>query len=381
MDTINRYLSDSQKDNHPMNRLTIQKIFNSATASSLINEACLLVANSKGDFSESFGYGGCDADSPMLAASITKLFTTSCVLKLCEQGRLSLEDAISRYFSRELLSGLHVFKGHEYSFDLTVSDLLFQTSGLPDDFEGWKNKGILKKVILEGDTYITFEQYLDEVKSLIPRFAPNTGKKAYYANMNFDLLGEILEKVTKMPLDAIYRQFIFEPLGMMKTYLPVDEKDFVPHVYYKSQRLERPKLIASCRASGGCVSTAKDLMTFSKAFWGGRLFDKKVFDHLCVYRKLQMTKGPIFYGGGYMQIPLGTPQTLFMGKGELLGHSGSTGSFAFYYPEKDLHFTGNTSQLAKPAAPVRLVMRLAMARDRKIRNDLKERTKCQPPER
>ena len=343
-----------------MNRQSIQKVFNAATSSSQIHEACLLVENSKGDFSESFGYGECNADSPMIAASVTKLFTTTCVLKLCEQGRLSLEDTISQFFSRDLLSELHLFKGHEYSFDLTVSDLLFQTSGLPDEFESSNNAGVLKKAILNGDTYITFEQYLAEVKSLVPRFAPNTGKKAYYSNINFDLLGEILEKVTEIPLADVYRQFIFTPLGMIETYLPVDEKDFVPHIYYKSQSIERPKLIASCRASGGCVSTAKDLMTFSKAFWEGRLFDKKIFERLCVYRKLQVSKGPIFYGGGYMQIPLGGLLTMFMGKGELLGHSGSTGSFVFYYPLKDLHFAGTMSQLAEPSIPIRLAMRLAM---------------------
>jgi hypothetical protein len=61
-----------------------------------------------------------------------------------------------------------------------------------------------------------------------------------------------------------------------------------------------------------------------------------------------------------MQIPLNVLQTLFTGKGELLGHSGSTGSFAFYYPVKDLYFTGDMSQIAKPSAPIRLVMQLAM---------------------
>ena len=347
-----------------MNRKVIQKIFDGITASSNIHEACLLVENAKGDFSESFGYGGCVVDSPMIVASVTKLFTTTCILKLCEQGRLSLEDTINKYLNRDLLSELHVFKGYEYSFDLTVSDLLFQTSGLPDEFESSNNTGILKNAILDEDTYITFEQYLDEVKSLTPRFAPNTGKKAYYANINFDLLGEILEKITEMPLAEIYSQFIFNPLGMTETYLPINGEDFVPHTYYRFQRLERPTLIASCRASGGCVSTAKNLMTFSKAFWGGVLFDKKIFGRLCIYRKLQVSKGPIFYGGGYMQIPLGTPLTLFMGKGELLGHSGSTGSFAFYYPLKELHFIGNTSQLSRPDAPVKLVMRLAMIRDK-----------------
>ena len=349
-----------------MNRQTIQKVFDTAATSSRIHEACLLVENSKGDFSESFSYGGRDAESPMIAASVTKLFTTTCVLKLCEQGRLSFDDNMSRYFDRDVLSGLYVFKGREYSFDLTVSDLLFQTSGLPDPYEGWNNAdSLLKKAILKGDVYITFEQYLDEIKSLPPRFAPNTDKKAYYANMNFDLLGEILEKVTEMPLAEVYRQFIFAPLGMIKTYLPDSVNDFVPYVYYKSQKMERPQLVASCRASGGCVTTAKDLMTFSKPFWEGRLFDKQIFERLRVYRKLQLTKGPIFYGGGYMQIPLGGLQTLFMGKGELVGHSGTSGAFAFYYPHKDLYFTGDMVQMSKPDAPIRLVMRLAMNREKR----------------
>jgi len=50
-----------------------------------------------------------------------------------------------------------------------------------------------------------------------------------------------------------------------------------------------------------------------------------------------------------------------MGKGELLGHSGSSGSFAFYYPEKNLYIVGDLNQLDNPALPIRLVMRLAMS--------------------
>jgi len=62
-----------------------------------------------------------------------------------------------------------------------------------------------------------------------------------------------------------------------------------------------------------------------------------------------------------MQIPLNGAATLFMGKGELLGHSGSSGSFAFYYPEKNLYIVGDLNQLDNPALPIRLVMRLAMS--------------------
>lgn len=71
--------------------------------------------------------------------------------------------------------------------------------------------------------------------------------------------------------------------------------------------------------------------------------------------------GPICYGGGYMQLPLDGIINLFLGKGELIGHTGSTGSFAFYYPVKDLFFVGNINQMSNPAIPFRLSMQLAMA--------------------
>jgi hypothetical protein len=45
----------------------------------------------------------------------------------------------------------------------------------------------------------------------------------------------------------------------------------------------------------------------------------------------------------------------------LIGHSGSTGSFAFYYPYKDLFFVGDVNQMSNPALPIRLVIKLAMA--------------------
>ena len=337
-----------------MNRESLQKLFNGVTKSALIYEAVLIVENSVGDFSENFGYGERDINTPMLIASITKMFTTACVLKLCEDEKLLLEDKLTQYFSDEQLKGLHVLNGHEYSFDLTISDLIFQTSGLPDDFEDGN-----VNPFLENDFSMSFADALASVKKQKPRFAPNTRGKAFYSNINFDLLGEIIMKVVDKPLVDIYKDFIISPLELPHTYL-VDENDFVPHCYYGNQKLERPKAIASSGASGGCVSTPKDLLNFSKGFWTGRLFNKAILKRLAIYKGVQANKGPIKYGGGYMQIPLDGLLTLFMGKGELIGHSGSTGSFMFYYPEKDLHFVGDLTQFKNPALPIRLVIKLAM---------------------
>lgn len=336
----------------------IEQIFNKITRSSQIHEAVILVENIEGDFSYSNGYGGKDIDSPLLMASITKLFTTTCILALQERGKLSLDDKVTKYFDNTVLTGLHVYGGKEYSFDLTLSDLLYQISGLPDVFEEGKNSA--KRRAIKEDFDITFDEMIVSVKKLKPHFIPRTKRKAYYADVNFDLLGEIIEKVLQLSLSEAYKQFIFDPLSLESTYLPINDDHYVPNIYYKNTAIHRPKITKSSRASGGCITTARELMIFIKAFFGGKLFNKEWFAKLQASNKLQVSMGPIYYGSGYMRIPLDGLITLFLGKGELLGHSGSTGSFAFYYPDKDMFMVGDLNQMGNPALPIRLTMKLAM---------------------
>jgi CubicO group peptidase (beta-lactamase class C family) len=339
------------------NKVIIEKKFNNVTRSKQIHEAVLLVENSSGDFSVNIGYGGKTIDTPLYSASVGKLHTTACALMLQEQGKLSLDDKLTKYFDNNTLKNLHIYKGKEYSFELTLSDLLFQTSGLPD-YEYAAKEGVIKRGIKE-DFAISTAELVEIVKTLKPRFAP-LGKKAYYSDINFQLLGEVVEKVAQMPLEDVFRKYLFEPLGLTKTYLPTGD-DFIPNIYYKNQSIHRPKLLMSLRGGGCAITTARELMIFLKAFFNGYYFPKSLFEKLSVYRKLQITMTVISYGGGYMQVPLGSIFTLFMGKGELIGHSGSTGSFAFYYPHKDLFFVGDVNQLANPGLSFPLLLKLAMA--------------------
>ena len=134
----------------------IETVFTKATCSNQIHEAVLLVENLKGDFSVNFGYGGKSISSPLLMASVTKLFTTACLLILQEQKKLSLEQKIGAYFDKTTLSGLHFYKGVDYSQKLTLSDLLFQTSGLPD----WFETGGMKMLATQKDFSLTFDEKL-----------------------------------------------------------------------------------------------------------------------------------------------------------------------------------------------------------------------------
>lgn len=337
----------------------IERIFKNVTSHKNIHEGILFIESKNGEFKFSKGYGGKTIDTPIVIASITKLFTTVCIIKLIENKKLSLNNKVSDYLNNEYLNSLHIYKCHDYSFDLTIYDLLFQTSGLPDIYETKNNS--LKSRAIEKDIYVSFKEIINEVKLLPPRFAPGKhNKKAYYADVNFDILGVIIEKVLSVPLAQAFFDFIIEPLNLKNTYLPVSEKDLVPYIYYNDMALYRPNFIKSCYSSGGCISTVNDLMIFIKSFFTGKLFNQTLFTELSTYRNLQLSMYPIRYGGGYMQIELGGISTLFLGNGELLGHSGSTGSFAFYYPDKELFFVGDFNQISDASIPIRFVMKLAM---------------------
>ena len=110
----------------------------------------------------------------------------------------------------------------------------------------------------------------------------------------------------------------------------------------------------------GAFIVPRTVNEVNRMFWSGKLFNESNMPKLAKPHKLQISMGPICYSTGYMQIPLKSIFTLFLGKGDLLGHSGTTGSFAFYYPHKDLFFTGDVNQLANPGLPIRMLIKLAM---------------------
>lgn len=342
-----------------MKKQIIDKVFSRMTRKKLIHEGVLHIEHMRRDFSYCKKYGDVDLESPFLIASITKLYTTACILICMEQGRLSLKDPLLKFFSENTLRNLHLYKKTSYSSQLTLYHLLHQTSGLPDINE--EGISLLRKDFIHTDRYLDFDEIIDLTKQQNPHFPPSVNNRAHYACVNFDILGKVLETITQLPLHDIYKRYIFTPLNLTQTYLPESTNDVIPKVYYKNTILYRPKFIRSAWASGGIISNARELMIFIKAFFNGKLFNPSIFDEVDKTYKLQFSMFPIRYGAGFMYIPLGGLANLFMGKGELLGHSGSTGSFAFFYPRKDMFFVGNLNQVSNSSFPVRLAMQLAMS--------------------
>src|SRR5690554_2507662 len=175
----------------------------------------------KDNFTWSGSSGNLPEDRPYFIASTTKLFTTTLILHLRAENKLTLEDRISKYLKKPILTGLHVYKGEDCSEDLTIRHLLSHTSGIPDYFQGKgaNGKSLEDEVTSGNDQFWTFEQAIERIKKMKPLFAPGTNNTANYSDTNFQLLGKIIERLTDKSYYENCYDLIIQPLGLTKTYL------------------------------------------------------------------------------------------------------------------------------------------------------------------
>jgi len=302
-------------------------------------------------------------DTPYFIASVTKMYTAAIILRLYEEKRVDLNAPISEYLPASLTRAIHVYKGTDYSDRIKISNLIDQSSGLAD-YEADKPRG--GKSILDGlkdghDRAIDTAEAIEIVRNLSPRFAPGTRGKAHYSNANYRLLGAIIESVTGKPMATNFKEMIFAPLGLQHTYLfdwTVPRSDEDPAtIYLKDTPLNAPKYLSSNVSDGGIVSTASECVIFLRAFFEGQVFDKALFERMMNWNSIFF---PLCYGYGLMRFRL--PRLFWISPfPEFVGHSGSTGSFAFTCPSRSMYLAGTINQMASPSKPFFLMMSLVRA--------------------
>jgi D-alanyl-D-alanine carboxypeptidase len=304
--------------------------------------------------------GNIKSDQPFFIASTTKLFVTSIILKLRSEGKLSLNDKISKYLDSTVMQGLHIYKGKDYSYDITIQHLLAHTSGLPDYFEDKNKEGVsLELQLFEGkDRSWTFQDALAISKTLPTHFIPGTAKKAHYSDTNFQLLGKIIEAIYGKSFNEVVEEIIFNPLAMKSTYIYKDSKDTTPlPLYYKSEKLMIPLAMSSFVADGGAVSTTTDMLIFIEAFFTGKLFPVSYIEELKQWNKIFF---PLQSGVGIHRFKL---PWFFDPAGmtpELIGHSGLSGAMAYYSEKDKLFIVGTVNQVAYPSTSFNTAVKLIM---------------------
>ncbi|MFY9144515.1 MAG: serine hydrolase domain-containing protein [Bacteroidales bacterium] len=302
--------------------------------------------------------GNLTTDRPYFIASTTKLFTTAIIMKLRAEGKLSLEDKISKYIDASILSGLHFYKGKDYSQELTIRHLLSHTSGLPDYFQdkGASGKSLENELMAGNDQFWTFEESIDRSKKMSPLFVPGTKGKAKYSDANFQLLGKIIETITDKSYAENCQDRIIQPLSLTKTYLYQDATDEKPKMlYHKSKELKIPKAMTSFGPDGGMVSVSADMLVFIEAFFTGKLFPLSYIDELQEWNRIFP---PMRAGVGIHLFKL---PWIFDPTGAIpyfIGHSGLSGALAFYSPKENIYIAGTVNQTAHPDISYRTMISL-----------------------
>jgi D-alanyl-D-alanine carboxypeptidase len=309
--------------------------------------------------------GNVTTEQPYFIASTTKLFTTAIILQLKAEGKLSFDDTISSYLDKSIMKGLHIYKGKDYSGDITIKHLLAHTSGLADYFQGKGANGkSLEDDLMQGkDQYWTFEQAIERTKAMQALFIPATKNKANYSDANFQLLGKIIEVITNKSYATNCHERIIHPLQLSNTYLYADASDKTPKtLYYKAQALAIPKAMTSFAADGGIVSTSADMLTFIESFFTGTLFPNEYINDLQEWNNIFF---PMKSGIGIHLFKL---PWIFNPTGAVpyfIGHSGLSGALAYYSPKENIFIVGTVNQIAHPDYSFKTMIKLTQVLKKK----------------
>ncbi len=299
--------------------------------------------------------GNMKIDTPYYIASINKLVISAIILRLIAEGKLSFNDKLTRFFPLNALKGIHVYKGRAYSEDITILQMLSNTSGLPCYLSDKSENGfaVIKELEAGLDQAWPTDKVIDRIKTLKPHFAPGEGNKAKYIDTNHQLLNVVIEKILDKPVKDVLNQLFFD-LNMSQTYVCDDLKDdryMFP--YYKNEKRDISKFITSTQ--NDIISTAHDQMLFIKAFFNGYFYPKEQLKSLEVWKSIFF---PFQYGIGIQKFYMPRLLSPLKAVPDMIGHCGSTGSVAFYVPDVDLYITGTTNQQANPSAAFQTLIKM-----------------------
>ena len=189
-----------------------------------------------------------DNDTVFRIASMTKSFTALCILKLRDEGKLSLDDPAERYVPE--LAGLPYPTTD--SPKLTIRHLLSHSTGFPED-NPWGDQQLSK----------TEAEFTAMLKAGIP-FSTAPGTNYEYSNFGFAILGRVVTRASGLKYADYVKTNILAPLGMNATTLEPASvpKDKIAHGYRwedNTWKEEPPLPDGAFGSMGGMVTSTRDL--------------------------------------------------------------------------------------------------------------------------
>jgi len=227
----------------------------------IVGLSLAVIRNGKPVVNKGYGLSNVELNIPVTSESVIRLgsvskqFFTTAIMKLMEEGKLSIEDSVHKFFP----------DAPETWRSIKIKNLMSHTSGLQR----------------EGPAYDNFkiQPDLDIIKSaykLPLDFKPE--EKYQYSNLAYFILAEIIKQVSGMPWQDYIHDKLFVPAGMNNSYL-TDFYNIIPNrangYMHNQDTLINATAMYAIRPSGGFLSTSSDMIKWEKAIREEKIILKK----------------------------------------------------------------------------------------------------------
>jgi CubicO group peptidase (beta-lactamase class C family) len=220
-----------------------------------------IVRDRQVEFSKGYGVSDVNTgkrvtpDTLFSTASVTKLFVGTAIMQLAEQTRIDLNDPIIKH--------LPYFKLKDEGYKrITILHLVSHTSGLPDIeaeelYSSWEHPDYDDAAL---------ERYVRSLQNI--SLVANPGESYSYSSMAYDILGDLISKVSGMPFEQYIKQRLLDPLGMEKSTVFLKDVDrsllASPHLMDKNFRYKVSPLIPYSRRHPACGTLFSNVMEMSR---------------------------------------------------------------------------------------------------------------------
>lgn len=301
----------------------------------------MIIRNGKVVYHKAVGYSDLEAKVPMKKddifriASQTKAVTSVAIMILFEEGKLLLDDPVSKYLpafkNQQVLASFNE-KDTTYTTvpskrEITIRQLLTHTSGIGYAQIGSKEaNAIYAKANISSGVGIMNDDLLSAMNRLAKLPLMHQPGEKWTYGLNTDLLGCLVEQISGKTLDQFFKERIFDPLGMKDTYftIPAAKRGRLVKLYQElpGGKLEESKgkilnginitpdypLLGSTYYSGGAglSSTIEDYAIFLQMLLNGGVYNGQRILSRNAVRMMTMNQiGEVTYGSGFDKFGLG----------------------------------------------------------------------------
>lgn len=269
--------------------------------------------NGKLVYQKSLGYSSLGPDTIRATSatqyrigSITKVFTATMIFQLIDEGKLSLDTKLSKYFPQM-----------PNAEKITVSDLLSHTSGLMDYVNDVTNKSWIT-------TPHPKAELLDTIAKRNVHFDPGTRQR--YSNSGYLLMGYILEEITGKPYSKLLEIRVVKKISLKNTASGIPNNkgktEARPYAMLSNWTDNKDIYFPNVIGVGDILSTPADLLTFMNALSSGKLVSPKSYAQMSAFRDQNQ------FAMGLIRVPFYNQTGL--------GHNGGTyGSYSVLYSFKE----------------------------------------------